>query len=85
MEIEKPNNTDPRPKRRRTKGNPYNIFTVGIESNESHYYVSFIDTQGIPICMEISKDIYETLDKLRILFYNSCCIDFSCFYQCLVC
>ena len=66
MEIKKPNNTDPRPKRRKIKDNPYNIFTVGIESNESHYYVSFIDTQGIPICMEISKDIYEILDRFEL-------------------
>ena len=66
MEIEKPNNIDPRPKRRKTKDNPYNIFTIGIESNEPHYYVSFIDMQGVPICMEISKDIYETPNRFEL-------------------
>lgn len=66
MEIKKPKNTDPRPKRRKAKENPYNIFTVGIESNEPYYYVSFIDAQGIPICMEISKDVYETFNRFEL-------------------
>jgi len=60
------NNIDPRPKRRRAKDNPYNIFTVGIETNEPHYYVSFVDTQGIPICMEIEKNLYETLNQFEL-------------------
>ncbi len=61
-----PNHIDPRPKRRKAKDNPYNIFTVGIETNEPHYYVSFIDTQGVPICMEISKGVYETLNQFEL-------------------
>ena len=30
MDKNYPKNKDPRPKRRRDKGNPYEIFTVGI-------------------------------------------------------
>ena len=66
MENNNPNYIDPRPKRRKAADNPYSIFTVGIETNKPHYYVSFIDTQGVPICMEISKNVYETLNQFEL-------------------
>lgn len=66
MNNNNPNHIDLRPKRRKAKDNPYNIFTVGIETNDPHYYVSFIDTQGVPICMEISKDVYTTLNQFEL-------------------
>lgn len=66
MDNNNPNHIDPRPKRRKAKDNPYNIFTVGIETDEPHYYVSFIDPQGVPICMEIDKDVYETLNQFEL-------------------
>lgn len=59
-------NIDPRPKRRKAKDNPYNIFTVGIETNEPHYYISFIDTQGIPICMEINEKLYYLFEQFEL-------------------
>ena len=66
MDNNNPNHIDPCPKRRKAKDNPYNIFTVGIKTNEPHYYVSFIDTQGVPICMEISENVYETLNQFEL-------------------
>ena len=61
-----PKNIDPRPHRRHNKDNPYTIFTVGINTDTPHYYVSFKDGQGVRICMEIEKSIYELLDKFEI-------------------
>ena len=42
------------------------IFTVGIETDMPHYYVSFTDGQDVNICMEIEKDLYELLDKFEL-------------------
>ena len=61
-----PKNIDPRPHRRHNKDNPYTIFTVGINTGTPHYYVSFTDGQGVRICMEIEKSIYELLDKFEL-------------------
>lgn len=66
MDINYPKNRDPRPNRRHNKDNPYEIFTVGINTDTPHYYVSFKDGQGVRICMEIEKDLYEFLDKFEL-------------------
>lgn len=59
-------NKDPRPKRRRDKSNPYEIFTVGIETDSPHYYMSFTDSRGIHICMEINKSLFELFDRFEL-------------------
>ena len=53
-----PKNIDPRPHRRHNKDNPYTIFTVGINTDTPHYYVSFKEGQGVLICFEIEKSIH---------------------------
>ena len=57
---------DPRPKRRKAKDNPYTLFTIGIQTNQPHYYVSFPDAQGIRVCLEISKSVYKLLDEFEL-------------------
>ena len=37
MDKNYPKNIDPRPNRRHSKDNPYEIFTVGIETDTPHY------------------------------------------------
>lgn len=49
MDTKYPNNIDPRPKRRKDKDNPYEIFTVGIETDNPHFYISFTDGQGVKV------------------------------------
>ena len=66
MDGKHPHNIDPRPKRRKDQNNPYKLFTVGINTEGPHYYVSFPDSQGIQICMEISKVLYDTLDQFEL-------------------
>ena len=66
MDTKYPNNIDPRPKRRKDKDNPYEIFTVGIETDNPHFYISFTDGQGVKVCMEIEKKLYELFDKYEL-------------------
>lgn len=66
MDTKYPNNIDPRPKRRKDKDNPYDIFTVGIETDSPHFYISFTDGQGVKVCMEIEKELYELFDKYEL-------------------
>lgn len=59
-------NIDPRPKRRKAQDNPYTLFTVGIDTDHPHYYLSFRDGQGVQICMEVSKELYQAIDGFEL-------------------
>lgn len=65
MDVYRPKK-DPRPCRRRDKDNPYEIFSVGIDTDNPHFYVSFKDVQGVQICMEIDKAVFELLDRFEL-------------------
>ena len=62
MDIYRPKK-DPRPSRRKDKDNPYEIFSVGIDTDQPHFYVSFKDGQGVQICLEIDKAVFELLGR----------------------
>ena len=66
MDKRYPNNADPRPKRRRDKYNPYTIYSVGAETDEPHFYVTFADTTGKKVCTEISKEIFDLLNQFEL-------------------
>lgn len=66
MDKRYPSNADPRPKRRRDKYNPYTIYSVGAETNEPHFYVTFAATNGEKVCTEISKEIFGLLDQFEL-------------------
>lgn len=66
MDKRYPNNADPRPKRRRDKYNPYTIYSLGAETNESHFYVTFVATTGEKVCTEISKEIFDLLNQFEL-------------------
>lgn len=57
---------DPRPKRRKDRDNPYTIFSVGKNTENPHFYLSFVDGQGVPICTEISEPVFRELDRLEL-------------------
>ena len=65
MDIYRPKK-DPRPSRRKDKDNPYEIFSVGIDTDSPHFYVSFKDGQGVQICMEIDKAVFDLLDRFEL-------------------
>lgn len=60
------NNIDPRPKRRRDKDNPYEIFTIGIETAAPSYYIRFIDGSRVEHCLEITKELFDLLDSFEL-------------------
>ena len=66
MDEKHPEGIDPRPKRRKDQSNPYKLFTVGIDTEEPHYYVSFPDSQGVQICIEINKVLFDTLNQFEL-------------------
>ena len=50
-----------RPKRRKDKYNPYNIY-----EKDKHYYISFKDGQGALHKLEISRALYDTFDSFEL-------------------
>lgn len=66
MDEKHPKNIDPRPKRRRAKDNPYELFTVGIETDRPHYFIRFTDGASVEHCFEIEKALYDLLDQFEL-------------------
>ena len=64
--MNNPSVIDPRPKRRKSKDNPYSLFTVGMQHGSPQYYVSFKKTTGHRVCLEIAQSIFEALDKFEL-------------------
>ncbi len=66
MDGSHPKNIDPRPKRRKDKDNPYDIFSVRGDTAQPHYYLSFMDSSHVRQCMEIDKTLFETFDRFEL-------------------
>lgn len=66
MDGKHPNQYDKRPKRRKDKDNPYELFSVGIDTPAAHYYIRFKDGQGAEHCLEIDKPLFDTLDTFEL-------------------
>ena len=75
MNSNYPTNADPRPKRRRDKDNPYELYTIGIDTDHPRYFVEFTDGQNRKYCEEISRELYELLDSFELedlSYMNEC-------------
>lgn len=66
MDGNHPKNIDPRPKRRRAKDNPYELYTVGIHTGQPRFYIAFTDCEGIHHELEIGKALFETLNRFEL-------------------
>ena len=66
MDTSYPKNSDPRPKRRRSKDNPYEIYSVGANTNQPHYYIGFTDSTGTRQEVEIDKSLFDTMDRFEL-------------------
>lgn len=66
MDGKHPNQHDKRPKRRKDKDNPYELFSVGIGTPAARYYIRFKDGQGVEHCMEIEKPLFDMLDSFEL-------------------
>ena len=66
MDGNHPNQYDTRPKRRKEKDNPYEIFTTGIHTGHPQYFLSFVDGSGVRHCMEIEQALYAAFDRFEL-------------------
>ncbi len=66
MDGSHPKNADRRPKRRKDRDNPYEIFTTGINTACPHYYLSFKDSTGIKQRVEIDKALFDAFDGFEL-------------------
>lgn len=66
MEKRFSENIDPRPKRRRDSMNTYMIFSTGAGTDDPHYYVSFRNSIGEHICLEIEKTLFDLFDRFEL-------------------
>ena len=66
MDGNHPKNIDSRPKRRRDKDNPYELFTTGLGTPQAHYYLAFVDSTGTKQCMEIDKALFDVFDRFEL-------------------
>ena len=66
MDVKHPKNIDPRPKRRKDRDNPYEIFTTGINTACPHFHLSFMDSNGIEQCIEIDKALFDAFDGFEL-------------------
>ena len=66
MDGNHPKNADTRPKRRKDRDNPYEIFTTGINTAHPHFYLSFKDSSGSKRCMEIDKALFDAFDSFEL-------------------
>ena len=61
-----PSDIDPRPKRRKDKDNPYEIFTTGLGTAQPHYFLAFVDSTGTEQCVEIDKALFDAFDRFEL-------------------
>ena len=66
MDGNHPKNADSRPKRRRDKDNPYELFTTGLGTSQPRYYLTFVDSTGAEQCMEIDKALFDVFDRFEL-------------------
>jgi len=66
MDGNHPKDIDPRPKRRKSRDNPYEIFTTGINTVQPHYYLSFTDSNSVKQCVDIDKDLFDAFDSFEL-------------------
>lgn len=66
MDNNYPKNSDPRPKRRRSKDNPYEIYSIGVGTDQPHYYIIFTDSTGTRQELEIDKALFDTMNRFEL-------------------
>lgn len=66
MDKNYPKSSDPRPKRRRSKDNPYEIYSVGAHTDRPRYYIAFKDSTGVRQELEICKALFDTLNRFEL-------------------
>lgn len=66
MDKKYPKEADPRPKRRKSKDNPYRIYSLGIDTETPQYFVEFNDVNGVFHVIEIEESLFAELDSFEL-------------------
>ena len=66
MDGKHPNQFDKRPKRRKDKDNPYELFSIGNGTPLARYFIRFTDGQDVEHSLEIEKSLFDTLDTFEL-------------------
>lgn len=66
MDTQHPNFFDKRPKRRKDKDNPYELFTVGFGTPDPLYFIRFRDGQGVEHMLDIGKELFDAFDQFEL-------------------
>ena len=61
-----PQNLDPRPKRRRDEENPYEIYTIGINTAHPRFYLFFKGCDGVKRWMEIDRTLFDAFNEFEL-------------------
>ena len=75
MDNKYPINTDPRPKRRKDKDNPYTIYSIGKDTAHPRYFVEFYDGEGFHQCVEVTEEQFRDFEKNELAdlsYLNEC-------------
>jgi RNA polymerase sigma factor (sigma-70 family) len=57
---------NPRPKRRRSKDNPYTIYSVNMDNGTPKFFVEFCDGEGNEHRVELTKELYDLFDQFEL-------------------
>lgn len=66
MDGKHPNTYGKRPKRRKDKDNPYELFTLENKQSEPLYYIRFKDGEGVEHCIQIEAALFALLDRFEL-------------------
>lgn len=66
MDKKYPQKVDPRPKRRKSKDNPYKIYSIGINTETPQYFVEFNDVNGVSHTIEIEESLSDEFNSLEL-------------------
>lgn len=66
MDDRNPEFVDQRPKRRKAKDNPYRIYSISWGTENPHYFVTYVNCDGNSVCLEISKELFDTFDRWEL-------------------
>ena len=64
--INHPDKWDRRPNRRKDHDNPYRLFSVGADTPDAHFFVSFQDGLQKKHFIEIDKDLFDELNRFEL-------------------
>ena len=60
------NKENTRPKRRKSKDNPYSLHSVRTVAGDVKYYISFKDIADNMQCVEVDKSLFDVFDRFEL-------------------